>query len=97
MLARALTGPGGVATAVGANHAALAVDPQTFGVFVAVAPGVDAGVAEAALDAVVADFLAAGPAEEEVRGRRRGWPGRWRRRRSDWRWRGSGGWRWRPG
>jgi zinc protease len=65
-LARALTGPGGVATEVGASYAAIGVDPQTFGVVAALAPGRSPAELEAALDAAVADFLAQGPDREGV-------------------------------
>ena len=51
----------GQALGVGAWYDGLSVDPTTFAVTMAYAPGTDDAAAEAALDAAIRDFLAQGP------------------------------------
>ena len=61
VMARELELGDGIATASGAGYSGLGLDAQSFGLHVAPRPGVPLADAEAALDALLARFIAEGP------------------------------------
>jgi zinc protease len=61
VMAQALEIGDGIATGSGASYGGIGVDPGTFSLYVVPKPGVDLAEAEARLDALIADFVEAGP------------------------------------
>lgn len=55
-----------VAIDAGVNYGPTAVDPHSFTIYAAPAPGVSLEKMEARLDAAIADFIATGPSEDEL-------------------------------